>query len=107
MIDLYIIKFFSCWTILGIVFFCPMKERFACSPLGIFLGGPLVWVVWLVYWVMSLMTKWVDDMEEPKPNLSTCPGCGGVADNGHDRCVPPSPYYCSKCYPPITKVEEF
>jgi len=26
-----------------------------------------------------------------------CPKCGGVADNGHDRELPPNPYYCSKC----------
>lgn len=32
-------------------------------------------------------------------DLNECPGCGGDADNGHDRCVPPSPYYCTKCNP--------
>ena len=30
-------------------------------------------------------------------NNLTCPGCGGIPDNGFDRCVPPSPYYCTKC----------
>lgn len=30
-------------------------------------------------------------------DLSICPGCGGPADNGHDRCVPPTAYYCTKC----------
>lgn len=30
-------------------------------------------------------------------NLSKCPHCGGPADNGHDRCSPPSAYMCSKC----------
>ena len=30
-------------------------------------------------------------------DLSVCPGCGGVADQGHDRCLPPSPYFCTKC----------
>jgi hypothetical protein len=34
---------------------------------------------------------------EPRRDLSKCPRCGGVADNGHDRCVPPNPYWCSKC----------
>lgn len=29
--------------------------------------------------------------------LDECPCCGGFADNGHDRCVPPNPYYCTKC----------
>ena len=32
-----------------------------------------------------------------KPDCSKCPKCGGPADNGNDRCVPPTPYYCSKC----------
>jgi len=32
-----------------------------------------------------------------KVRLDKCPGCGGPADNGHDRCLPPSPYYCTKC----------
>ena len=30
-------------------------------------------------------------------DLTKCPACGGPADNGHDRCVPPSPYFCTKC----------
>jgi hypothetical protein len=39
----------------------------------------------------------------PKPgdilpvDLNICPGCGGEADNGFDRCYPPNPYYCKKC----------
>ena len=32
-----------------------------------------------------------------EPDLSRCPQCGGPADNGHDRCVPPNPYFCTKC----------
>jgi hypothetical protein len=31
------------------------------------------------------------------PDLSKCPVCGGPADNGHDRCLPPNPYLCTKC----------
>ena len=31
------------------------------------------------------------------PDISKCPGCLQEADNGHDREVPPNPYYCSKC----------
>ena len=27
----------------------------------------------------------------------SCPSCGGPADNGSDRCVPPSPYNCRRC----------
>lgn len=30
-------------------------------------------------------------------DLSTCPRCGGVADNGFDRSYPPVPYICTKC----------
>lgn len=30
-------------------------------------------------------------------DLSRCPRCGGDADQGHDRCIPPNPYVCSKC----------
>ena len=30
-------------------------------------------------------------------DLSKCPQCGGEADNGHDRCYPPTAYLCSKC----------
>lgn len=30
-------------------------------------------------------------------DLNRCPNCGGPADNGHDREVPPNPYWCSKC----------
>jgi len=29
-----------------------------------------------------------------------CPEYGGNADNGFDRCIPPSPYYCTKCSTP-------
>ena len=40
--------------------------------------------------------------EADEPDLSKCPNCGGPADNGHDRCVPPNPYWCVKCetHPP-------
>lgn len=31
------------------------------------------------------------------PNIDKCPQCNGPADNGHDRCVPPNPYNCTKC----------
>lgn len=34
---------------------------------------------------------------EEVSDLNTCPGCGGPADNGHDRTCPPMPYYCKKC----------
>lgn len=31
------------------------------------------------------------------PDINKCPKCGGYADNGFDRSLPPEPYYCSKC----------
>lgn len=34
-------------------------------------------------------------MEEP--DIHKCPTCGGVADQGFDRCYPPNPYECTKC----------
>jgi hypothetical protein len=34
----------------------------------------------------------------PEPDLSKCPKCGGDADNGHDRSIPPIPYFCTKCH---------
>ena len=36
--------------------------------------------------------------EDVYQDLDKCPGCGGPADNGHDREMPPSPYYCTKCH---------
>lgn len=30
-------------------------------------------------------------------DLTKCPGCGKIADRGHDRCDPPAPYFCTKC----------
>lgn len=31
-------------------------------------------------------------------NSDTCPGCGGEANNGHDRSYPdPAPYLCTAC----------
>jgi len=40
-----------------------------------------------------------DALAEPvqEPDLSRCPQCGGPADNGHDRSIPPNPYFCTKC----------
>lgn len=34
---------------------------------------------------------------EGEPDTTRCPDCGGQADNGFDRCLPPNPYSCSKC----------
>ena len=39
--------------------------------------------------------------DEPEPDLTKCPTCGGPADNGHTRELPPTPYICSKCSPTI------
>jgi hypothetical protein len=32
-----------------------------------------------------------------RQDLNACPNCGGEADQGHDRCYPPTAYLCSKC----------
>jgi hypothetical protein len=37
------------------------------------------------------------ELEAALADLSHCPQCGGPADNGHDRSIPPSPYFCTKC----------
>lgn len=37
------------------------------------------------------------DTPMPEQDISKCPRCGGYADNGFDRCHPPSPYCCTKC----------
>jgi len=37
-------------------------------------------------------------IEDPLPiDISICPDCGGPADNGFSREIPPSPYSCTKC----------
>jgi hypothetical protein len=36
-------------------------------------------------------------------NLNKCPKCGGPADNGHDRCLPPNIYYCTECEKKVRK----
>ena len=33
----------------------------------------------------------------PDTDTTKCPGCGGPATNGTDRCVPPQAYYCDRC----------
>lgn len=41
------------------------------------------------------------DKAEPdeltKNSLNVCPKCGGPADNGHDREMPPNAYHCTRC----------
>jgi len=57
---------------------------------------------------LAMFMKWADALgyelklvkkssEARTPDLNICPGCGGPADNGHDRGDPPTTYYCSKC----------
>jgi len=48
---------------------------------------------------ITLERKTVVSTENDKDDLDVCPNCGGPADNGHDRCVPPTPYLCKKCSP--------
>lgn len=38
-----------------------------------------------------------EEWRDIETDLNKCPKCGGKADNGHDRCFPPNPYYCTKC----------
>ena len=51
----------------------------------------------------TLESQAAQDEQEKPIDLSTCPKCGGDADNGHDRCYPPSPYNCTKCMKEETK----
>ncbi len=46
---------------------------------------------------LKSLIKECESGNDEKPDLSKCPNCGGPADNGHDRCLPPNPYYCTKC----------
>ena len=48
--------------------------------------------VWLIDRLRAALAEPVQE-----PDLSRCPKCNGPADNGHDREVPPNPYYCTKC----------
>jgi len=36
-------------------------------------------------------------LDVPDTDTTRCPGCGGPATNGTDRCVPPNAYYCDRC----------
>ena len=47
--------------------------------------------------VEDAMQRLTDVHQEIEADLSHCPKCGGPADNGHDRSIPPSPYFCTKC----------
>jgi hypothetical protein len=42
-----------------------------------------------------------DNLSPTESDLSKCPKCGGPADNGHDRELPPNPYWCSTCSPKL------
>jgi hypothetical protein len=45
-------------------------------------------------------------MKLQEVDLEKCPACGGYADNGFDRCYPPSPYNCTKCEKPAEAATE-
>ena len=45
----------------------------------------------------NLLASEPKEPEQIEYDITKCPNCGGFADNGHDRCFPPNPYYCSKC----------
>ena len=40
---------------------------------------------------------WLKQFKAEMHDWNRCPTCGGEADNGHDRCLPPSAYLCSQC----------
>jgi len=40
------------------------------------------------------------ELEAIEQDITKCHNCGGLADNGHDRCYPFNPYYCTKCQAP-------
>lgn len=42
---------------------------------------------------------------DTRGRLDTCPSCGGPADNGHDRELPPNVYDCTKCAAKINTSE--
>ncbi len=42
-------------------------------------------------------TQQPDFRKEMEATLDRCPECGGPADNGNDRCDPPSAYLCKVC----------
>ncbi len=48
-------------------------------------------------WRVSTEQKRTQNGNKDTKDPHVCPGCGGPADNGHDRCWPPNPYYCTKC----------
>ena len=48
-------------------------------------------------WSVEQYAEYKRSGKMPEKHLDVCPGCGGPADNGHDRCSPPSPYYCKAC----------
>lgn len=39
----------------------------------------------------------IGKMPDDEPNLDKCPECGGPADNGFSRDMPPEPYVCKAC----------
>jgi hypothetical protein len=41
--------------------------------------------------------EWCTPTEMVEADLSICPSCGGPADNGWSRDVPPAPYVCKRC----------
>ena len=72
------------------------------GPFGEFRANQLFkhsWPAQTVAWSIPLYLAPPQRPAEPvqEPDLSRCPKCGGPADNGHDREVPPSPYFCTKC----------
>jgi len=79
-----------------------MVECFEDSPHGCYEWWPKPAVEELMR-AIAYRDSVIDELEKPVgmdaeiADLSICPQCGGEADNGHDRCYPPTAYHCSKC----------
>ena len=54
------------------------------------------WEAWLVGW-KAHGERIVQFLEGAAPSIHSCPRCFGLADNGFDRCDPPSAYVCTLC----------
>jgi len=53
------------------------------------------YIICILSWLKEIKVEMHD--ENNPDNWNKCPTCGGEADNGHDRCLPPAAYLCSKC----------
>lgn len=83
------------WGIIKHVFWC--KEMGGCWAIKDHDEGQLLNPMFQKHWKHLDKPPTIASCNQEKDDISKCPGCGGDPDNGHDRCDPPSPYYCTKC----------